>query len=368
MDRPSPDDRPVIPWLFVMFGDYRPCVRRLPAPLRSRAVLRCIGLIAALLALGLLAPVSPAAAHTSPVASSPKPNVTIRAVPEDVTMTFDGPLDVSPSAKESLLVVTDPMHHFINAPTATIEGSTLSTVLSPTMLMDGRYTVSFRAWAADGFPSQGSWYFTVDAGATDEESDQPAQTTPVPISGTTTLAVTATSAGVVDGAGSPGGSATGTFDIDFASANLCYRITTRGLTDITAGHVHSANQSRMTISDEISLPIDISSIDAPTPTCSRQDPQTLAFLASDPARYVLMIHTQDCPEGAVAGPFTLVSSTATTPDPSSTLWRPIIIGQAITLLAVVGLLAMALVRHARRARRARREDADRRETVASTAE
>lgn len=266
-------------------------------------------------------------------------------------MTFTNPLDTSPTARTSQLVVADPMHQFISVPTARIDGATLSVVLNPTMLMDGLYTVSFRAWAQDGFASQGSWYFHVNGALADEENPSLA-TTPIPTSGTTSLAFMAKGSGIPDHGGSGQGVAMGTFDIDFAQGTLCYQIDTRGLQGITAGHVHSASTSAMTISDEISIPIDLAAINATSPVCSRPSPQSLAYLAHDPSRYVLMLHTEDYPDGAVAGPFILVSSTATVSSAESgPLWWGIFAGQSAIALAVVALL-LAIRRRSRvRARR-----------------
>ena len=266
-------------------------------------------------------------------------------------MTFTNPLDTSPTAPRSQLVASDPMHDFISAPSATITGATLSVVLNPSMLMDGLYTVSFRAWAPDGFASQGTWYFHVD-GTLADGRDTSLATIPIPTSGTTSLAFMAKGSGIPDHAGSDQGVAMGTFDIDFVRGTLCYSITTRGLQGITAGHVHSANAAAMTISDEISIPIDLAAINATSPVCSRPSPQSLAYLAHDPSRYVLMLHTQDYPDGAVAGTFLLVSSTATfSTAQSGPPWWAVISGQSAIVLAVVALL-LAIRRRSRvRARR-----------------
>jgi methionine-rich copper-binding protein CopC len=253
-------------------------------------------------------------AHTSPISSEPRPNSTVAALPEELEMTFDGPILASSGQNLSMLVVADPMHEFINAPTATVEDNTLSTVLSPSMLMYGEYTVSFRAFGSDGHVSQGSWTFTVDSHVDGQLADAPE--VPVPETGSASVTARAIGTGVMDAVGSPTGAATGTFDIDFATSTMCYQITSTGLGDVVAGHIHSASLQNMTISDEIYLPIDLAAVNAKTPVCAKQDLHSLANLAADPGRFVLMIHTVDYPDGAAAGPLRPASATAsTTSDP-----------------------------------------------------
>lgn len=133
---------------------------------------------------------------------------------------------------------------------------------------------------------------------------------PVPTTGSVSLSVVATGRGVIDGVGAATGEAVGHFDIDFTTSTMCYTITTTGLDDVTAGHIHSANHQVMTISDEIYLPIDLAAVNASAPLCGKQDTQSLADLAADPSRFVLMIHTKAFPDGAAAGSFRLDAALA----------------------------------------------------------
>lgn len=286
---------------------------------------------------GVFIGAGPAHAHSSPISSNPKPNSTIRALPEELSMTFDGPIVESGGGNRTMMVVADPMHNFISTPFPIIEDNVISTVLSPTMVMSGRYAVSFRAFGSDGHYSQGTWYFTVDPTASpDATVSQPA--VPIPRAGEVTLAVDASGSGVTDAVGSASGRATADFRIDFATSTMCYTIRTTDLPNVTAGHVH-ASSTDVAVADQIYLPIDVAAINARTPLCAKQDPQSLARLAAQPTTFVLMIHTTEFPDGAAAGAFRVTSPAIGAAQASSARVVP----PAMWLLAVASPLLLALV-------------------------
>lgn len=285
---------------------------------------------------------SPAAAHTSPISSQPDAGGTIRVLPEDVEMVFDTPLVQTIDGNVSQLVVTDPMHQFISAPQATVDGTTLSTVLNPSMLMDGQYTVSFRAFGLDGHPSQGSWTFTVDH--TRAAGTAPSASVSVPASGTVSLLSLATPEGVPNGDPSSRGSAQVSITIDFARSTMCYAIATSAFDGVTAVHIHSASTQNLTVSEEIYLPVRLAAVNAHNPVCDKEDPESLAKLAAEPERFVVMVHTERFPDGAVAGPVRRVVATdsamaGTTPEDSPS-GPPLSLLRGLALAAVIAVTGL----------------------------
>ena len=90
---------------------------------------------------------------------------------------------------------------------------------------------------------------------------------------------------------------------------MCYRIITKDLTNVTAAHVHAADMTDMTISDEISIPVDLAAVDSGSSVCRAQRRDDLAVLVSHPERFALVLHAVGFPEGAVGGSFTVEKST-----------------------------------------------------------
>jgi len=291
------------------------------------AVLACL----ALLSWGA----APAAAHTQLVGSDPAAGSTIRSLPESVKLTFADDLVTKTGDEVNHVTVADPMHETISAAHTDVEGAVASTVLSPSMVMDGTYQVSFRVVGGDGHAVEGSFAFTVDGNAT---SSDEASADEGPASGKATLNATATGAGIAGGLGASAGTALGSFDVDLSTSTACYRIVTQGIPGITAAHVHSANTQAMTVSDEIYIPIDLKAVDKGTPVCAPEKRRDLLAFVRDPSRYVLMIHTAAYPEGAVSGTFRLVSTAdlelASPPDTGGSWVVPLVVGVGLVLIVV----------------------------------
>ena len=284
---------------------------------------------------------APASAHTQLVGSSPAAGSTIHALPESVELTFGDPLMIEGDQDVNRITVVDPMKTTISAAHADVEGAVASTVLSPSMVMDGDYRVTFRVVSGDGHVVDGSFTFTVDASAPETAT---ASSDAVPTTGTATLSVDATGAGIPGGEGATTGRAAGTFDIDLATSSICYSIVTQAIPDITAVHVHAANTAEMTVSDEIYVPIDLRAVDKGSPVCTSLKRKDLAALSRDPSRFVMMVHSRAYPEGAVAGPFvdgsTVAAELAAQREPTGSV--PLVLRVALALLVVVAVGATAV--------------------------
>ena len=277
---------------------------------------RGVALVIAVAATVIAVPL-PAQAHSTLISTDPVAWSTSKSLPEAVTLTFSTPLINDPTMPTNTIIVTDPMGTQINSNVTTLEGTHLSTVLSPKMVMDGTYNVDFRAVAKDGFVQSASFRFTINAHA---KSTVPQVA--VPTTGTMRLVAKATGAGIPKHEGQPDGSALGTFDIDFATRTMCYSVATKNLTHVTGIHVHAAGMNMstmktMSISDEIYLPVDIASLNVQSPVCATQDGQSLAKLAANPSHFVMMVHTSKYSEGAVSGTF--AHTAAATPPPSTAI-------------------------------------------------
>jgi methionine-rich copper-binding protein CopC len=315
--------------------------RRVPGDAASKGRQMKRSLVLAVLAFLTLVSVSvgPASAHTQLVASDPAAGSTVRALPESVKLTFAEDLVTQPGGEANHVTVVDPMHETISALHTDLEGAVASTVLSPSMVMDGSYQVSFRVVGGDGHAVEGSFTFTVDANASSPDASTIDDS---PASGKATLLATATGAGIPGGLGAPTGTALGSFDVDLTLSKVCYRIVTQGIQGMTAAHVHSANTSEMTISDEIYLPIDLTAVDKATPVCAPAKRRDLLAFVRDPSRYVLMIHTAAYPEGAASGTFRLVSTLGLElpppPDSRGSWVVPLVVcvGVGLLVAAVVG--------------------------------
>lgn len=123
---------------------------------------RALCLIAAgLLAGAMLAP-PPACAHAFPSAERPPAGSTLSAAPQEVTITFDAPIE---SLFATLRVVDDSGHdEAAGAPRVGARRRELSVALKS--LGPGDYTVKWAVVAEDGHRTEGSYTFTVAESAT----------------------------------------------------------------------------------------------------------------------------------------------------------------------------------------------------------
>ena len=265
----------------------------------SLSVLLALVVLVSPVALGV------ASAHDQLVSSDPAAGSTVAALPEDVSLTFsEAPVEMAGAAGNAI-TVTDPMGEVISAAGVDLEGTTMSTVLHPSMVMDGEYQVAFRVVSEDGHAVEGGFRFTVSRTAASGSSDA----TGGPTTGKATLVVSATGAGIPGGEGAAQGKAAGTFVVDLATSTLCYTILSQGLSGITAAHIHPASTTDLTIDDEIAIAVSNAGIDAGHEVCTPQRRIDLVRFASHPERFALMLHTKAFPEGAVAGTFAVQSST-----------------------------------------------------------
>jgi methionine-rich copper-binding protein CopC len=280
---------------------------------------------------------APASAHAQLIGSDPPAGATMKALPEAVTLTFSAALMTTGDSESNHITVVDPMRETISAAHTDVNGAVASTVLSPSMVMDGTYHVSFRAVSTDGHVVEGKYTFRIDRSVS---SSSAAAEADLAASGNATLAVTATGPGIPDGQGAPSGTALGTFEIDLSTSTVCYTVVTQGIPDVTAAHVHSTNTEAMTISDEIYVPVDLAAIDKGAPVCASLKRSDVVALVRDPSRYALVLHSRAHPEGAVSGTFStvatsnLVLAAAAGSTPASTglpLWLVVALGAVVVL-------------------------------------
>jgi hypothetical protein len=252
-------------------------------------------------------------------------------LPEQITLKFDGPLISIGSPNR--VTVTDPMGMQIAADPTSPLPDEVSAVLSPSMIMTGVYSVKYRVVSSDGHPQEGGFQFALGKQASTGAS------VAIPTSGVTSLTVHATGNGIQNGQGDPTGDAKGTFMIDFTAKTICYTVTTH-LSDVTGIHIHARNTDNLTVSDEISIPVALDSINAVKPVCGRPSAEDLAKFAAAPQRFALVVHTKRYPEGAALGVFQKTSDTAaipTTPSPASTASGGWILATMIAVCAVAVL-------------------------------
>jgi hypothetical protein len=258
---------------------------------------KATALISVLISLVSFAGATPASAHNVLIASDPGVSGTETSIPEDVTLTFnDVILNSIPQANQ--IKVTDPMGMVISAGRPHVSGRVMSTVLSPKMIMDGKYKVVFRVVSADGHPVTGSYYFTVSNKATTPPGVK------LITSGSRTVAVTLAGSNISGGKGLAGARGHGTFVANFSNKTLCYWISVPNVPSITAIHVHPYN-TNLQPSDLIYVPVNLKSLKASraNPFCRAEDRATMTNLVKFPARFLLMVHTQKFPEGALSGQF-----------------------------------------------------------------
>ena len=234
-----------------------------------------------------------ASAHTVLIASDPEANSTIAQLPEQVTLTFAEPLIVIGKKSINTIRVVDPMGSTISTSTYTVKGATLSNVLSPSMVMPGKFHVFFRVVAQDGHLVTGDFYFSIG-------KPQAAHTSrPVP-SGIFHLTALGTSAGMSDAHVKSDLHATMKLDLDFTGKRICYSISSN-VKDAVAIHVHSMNQMNMTMSDEIFIPLQLRSINSKVPVCDSESLAAMAMIYYNVNHYSFVIHTKKYPDGALAG-------------------------------------------------------------------
>jgi len=255
-------------------------------------------LIALLIIATSLGYIPAASAHTVLISSDPGVNSTITELPEKITLTFADPLLTINKKEINKVTVKDPMGVEITSEKNMVNGSHLSNFLNPAMVMSGKYQVHFRVVAQDGHLVEGSFSFTVGNSIISTISK------PVP-TGIFHVKALATGSGISAHNVSAQLRAMLNLDLIFSKKEICYTIGTN-IKDVLAIHVHSENQTNMTVSDEIFLPLRIASFNAKKAICDIEPISTLTTLYYNLNHYMIVIHTKAFPEGAVAGKLQLV--------------------------------------------------------------
>ncbi len=122
-----------------------------PRRLDRRAVPVLIGLL-----LAILAPASPAWAHTRLLTASPAKDTVLTSAPATVTLTFSERLNPD----FTTIVVSDTARQPIPAAKPAVDGGS-GTITLGRVLGNGAYTVAYRVVSSDGHTVQGSYTFTV---------------------------------------------------------------------------------------------------------------------------------------------------------------------------------------------------------------
>jgi methionine-rich copper-binding protein CopC len=129
---------------------------------------RIIGAIL-LAGLGILAPISPASAHTDLVGTSPADGSDVLAAQDTISLTFSEP----PLVDGAAIVVVDSSGATLESPAPALEGASLS-IPWPAELVTGNITVQWRATAQDGHVESGEFVFNYTAAAEGGMAPSPA--------------------------------------------------------------------------------------------------------------------------------------------------------------------------------------------------
>ena len=108
----------------------------------------------------LVQPISPAAAHSSLISSTPAVNATLVKLPAYVAVTFDENLLLIGGTKTNILQVSDANGKEVDAGNPTVVGPVLRVDIQDSS-GEGVFTVNWRVVSGDGHPAQGSYQFTV---------------------------------------------------------------------------------------------------------------------------------------------------------------------------------------------------------------
>lgn len=120
---------------------------------------RIIGAIL-LAALGIFAPMTPAAAHTDLVSTSPVKDSEVLTAQETISLTFSEP----PLVDGAAIVVMTSEGDILDSPAPVLDGASLS-IPWPADLTPGKVTVQWRATAQDGHVESGEFVFNYTAAA-----------------------------------------------------------------------------------------------------------------------------------------------------------------------------------------------------------
>ena len=129
---------------------------------------RIIGAIL-LAGLGILAPISPASAHTDLVSTSPAADSDVLAAQDTISLTFSEP----PLVDGAAIVVMNSSGDILDSPAPSLDGASLS-IPWPADLTTGKTTIQWRATAQDGHVESGEFVFNYTAAAESGMAPSPA--------------------------------------------------------------------------------------------------------------------------------------------------------------------------------------------------
>ncbi|WP_229402716.1 copper resistance CopC family protein [Micromonospora okii] len=164
--------------------------------MRTRARSTVAGLLAAALsAVVLLVPASPAAAHNSLTSATPAEGARLTTPPKQITLDFVEKLNPA----FTTIALSDTAQQEV-ATGETVVTDARGTVAIDQALGNGTYTVAYRVVSVDGHPVQGSYRFTVADPAAG--TGAPATTAPADVPSAGPTGPTAAAPGSDDGPGS----------------------------------------------------------------------------------------------------------------------------------------------------------------------
>ena len=99
-------------------------------------------------------------AHGEMVQAFPAADSNVPTAPAEVSIEFDGKLQIIGGANVNSIKVTDSQGQVISSPTAVVEGNKISTKLQLTDIT-GLVSVHYRIVSEDGHPVEGDYSFTV---------------------------------------------------------------------------------------------------------------------------------------------------------------------------------------------------------------
>jgi methionine-rich copper-binding protein CopC len=99
-------------------------------------------------------------AHGEMVQAFPASDSNVPTAPAEVSIEFDGKLQIIAGANVNSIEVTDSQGQIISSPTAVVEGNKISTKLQLTDIT-GLVSVRYRIVSEDGHPVEGDYSFTV---------------------------------------------------------------------------------------------------------------------------------------------------------------------------------------------------------------
>ena len=91
----------------------------------------------------------------------------------------------------------------------------------------------------------------------------------------------------------------------YGQNRLCYKITTSGVSNLTAAHIHQGTNG---FNGAIVVPL-ITPSENPTTHCTVGDPNILMGIIRNPSDYYVNVHAQTYPNGALRGQLTAKEST-----------------------------------------------------------